>query len=227
MGIYQPFTYHLFHKPTGKHYYGVRFRKGCHPGQLWTTYFSSSKIVKQLIKDYGKDSFQYEIRRVFDTAESAVAWETKVLKRLRVKTNDNWLNLSIQGAVMMTDDIKAKISAIHKGRTKSPEERRKQSLARKGKKQSKDHAMKRGAARKGLVFSDEWRQNLKASCKHRKRWNVLSPTSEPVEITNLIEFCADNHLSYQCMLHVLNGRNKSHKGFTRAPVSESQSHPPS
>ena len=34
-----PFTYYLYHKPTGKKYYGVRFKKGCHPDDLWNKYF--------------------------------------------------------------------------------------------------------------------------------------------------------------------------------------------
>lgn len=89
-----PFTYLVKHIPTNKYYYGVRFKKGCHPNDLWTKYFTSSKKVKGLIKRYGKKSFQYEIRRTFKTAQQAMAWEFKVLKRMKVVERKDFLNQS-------------------------------------------------------------------------------------------------------------------------------------
>ena len=75
-----PFTYLLKHIPTNKYYYGVRYRKGCHPKDLWKTYFTSSKKVKSLIKKYGKKSFIFEIRKTFKTQEQydelvSLKWE--------------------------------------------------------------------------------------------------------------------------------------------------------
>lgn len=87
-----PFSYYLFHKPTQQHYYGIKFSKGCSPDVLWTKYFSSSRIVKQLIADYGADSFEYEVRRTFEDAKSALLWEHKVLRRLKAAERDNWIN---------------------------------------------------------------------------------------------------------------------------------------
>jgi len=59
-----PFSYHLYHHPTKKHYYGIKFAKGCNPADLWVTYFSTSKLVKQLIAEYGADSFTATVRKV-------------------------------------------------------------------------------------------------------------------------------------------------------------------
>ncbi len=87
-----PFSYHLFHVPTGKHYYGIRYARGCAPSDLWTVYFSTSILVKQLIDEYGADSFKVEIRKTFTTPESALIWEHKVLRRLNVAGRDDWLN---------------------------------------------------------------------------------------------------------------------------------------
>lgn len=87
-----PFSYYLYHKPTGKHYYGIKFAKGCQPTDLWVTYFSTSEPVKALIKEYGANSFTYEIRRTFETGEQAVLWEHKVLRRLDAAGRANWLN---------------------------------------------------------------------------------------------------------------------------------------
>lgn len=87
-----PYTYHLYNRVTDQHYYGVRYGEGCHPSDLWVTYFSSSKHVKKLIKEHGIDSFDYEVRQVFDDPIEAIEWETKVLIKLKVRQRTDWLN---------------------------------------------------------------------------------------------------------------------------------------
>jgi len=90
MNIYQPYTYLLKFKPTGQVYYGVsyinHYRGKAHPSQLWNTYFSSSKYVKELIKIYGQEMFDVQVRKVFVCREDAIKWEHKVLKNLMQKT---------------------------------------------------------------------------------------------------------------------------------------------
>lgn len=92
-----PYTYFLYHKPTGLKYYGVRYRRGCNPNDLWVKYFSSSSIIKQMIKDYGVESFDYEVRKVFVSVPDALLWESRVQTRLKVDTRDDWVNRHIQG----------------------------------------------------------------------------------------------------------------------------------
>jgi Putative endonuclease segE, GIY-YIG domain len=87
-----PFSYHLFHKPTQKHYYGIKFSKGCSPAMLWTTYFSSSLKVKELIALHGADSFEVEVRKIFKTGHQALLWEHRVLSKLDAAGRDDWLN---------------------------------------------------------------------------------------------------------------------------------------
>jgi hypothetical protein len=89
---YRPFCYYLYHRPTGVRYYGVRYGKSAHPDTLWTTYFSSSSLVRDLIKEYGADSFDVSVRRVFDTKEDALLWERRFLKRIDAKSREDWLN---------------------------------------------------------------------------------------------------------------------------------------
>lgn len=87
-----PFTYRVKCVPENKYYYGVKYsKKDANPSVLWTTYFTSSKQVAALIEKYGKDAFEYEIRRTFDTVEQAMLWEAKVNKR--VSKWDNYLNV--------------------------------------------------------------------------------------------------------------------------------------
>jgi hypothetical protein len=87
-----PFTYYIYHRPTNKHYYGVRHKKGCNPSELWKTYFTSSKIVKKLIQEYGIDSFDYEVRKTFVDGKSALLWEQRVLTKLKAAQKVNWIN---------------------------------------------------------------------------------------------------------------------------------------
>ena len=95
------FTYHIYHPSTNKHYYGARWKPGCHPNDLWTTYFTSSKKVHALIKEYGADSFVVEIRKTFADKTSCISWEQRVLKRLHVKRHDDWLNVAIGKPTML------------------------------------------------------------------------------------------------------------------------------
>ena len=92
MKICTPYTYRLKFKPTGQSYYGVRWKRGCHPDDLFKSYFSSSKEIKRLIYLYGVTSFDVEVRRVFESKQEACNWEHRVLKRLKVSSNPNWIN---------------------------------------------------------------------------------------------------------------------------------------
>jgi len=90
--IYIPYSYVLFHIPTKKRYYGIQYGKNANPSNLWTTYFTSSKIVHNLIEKYGKESFLFEVRKTFLNKTEALLWEHKFLKKIDAKNNNMWLN---------------------------------------------------------------------------------------------------------------------------------------
>jgi len=92
---------------------------------LWQYYFTSSPKVQQLIEETGQDSFDIEIRRVFETKEQAVAWETRVLRRCRVLEDDRWINQNVAGYIVPTEESRKKISEFHKGKAKSEEHKEK------------------------------------------------------------------------------------------------------
>jgi hypothetical protein len=130
----KPYTYLIQHRPTGKVYYGVRTANRLTPEEdLWKVYFTSSPIVKQLLEEYGTDSFEYQVRREFDTVEAAIAWEVKVLQRCRVLEDARWINANIAGYIKPTPESNKKISDYHQGKPKSAEHRAKISEALKGK----------------------------------------------------------------------------------------------
>ena len=150
----QPYTYLIKHIPTNKVYYGFRCanKKAPH-NDLWHEYFTSSPKVQSLIEQYGVDSFVTEIRKVFETKEQAVLWETKVLQRCKVLTDDRWINQNVAGYVIPTEESNKKISQFHKGKPKTAEHKEKIRLSNlgknKGKKASDEHKQKNSEAHKG------------------------------------------------------------------------------
>lgn len=101
--IYTPFTYCITFIITGQRYYGVRYAKGCHPDQLWSTYFTSSTKIKSLIEKHGKDSFTFRVRKTFNNKQDAQSWESKVLIKLNAANNPNWLNRSNGSSTFYAD----------------------------------------------------------------------------------------------------------------------------
>jgi hypothetical protein len=122
----KPYTYLIKHKPTNRVYYGMRAANKVDPQQdLWQHYFTSSPKVQQLIEETGRDSFEVEVRRVFEAKEQAVAWETRVLRRCRVLEDNRWINQNVAGYIVPTEESRKKISDFHKGKPKSEEHKEK------------------------------------------------------------------------------------------------------
>jgi len=61
-----------------------------------------------LIEKYGEDSFEYEIRKVFDSEQKCREWEHRVLKKLKVVSRPDFLN--------KTDNIAFSKESANKGR---------------------------------------------------------------------------------------------------------------
>ena len=96
--IYKPYTYLIGWSDHNKYYYGVRYAKDCHPSDLWSSYFTSSKYVKAFRKQHGEPDV-IQVRKVFDHQKSALLWEEKVLRKMNVNNNDKFLNVNISGAI--------------------------------------------------------------------------------------------------------------------------------
>lgn len=172
----KPYTYLLGWSSNNKFYYGVRYAKACDPADLWETYFTSSKHVKAFVACHG-DPDIIQIRKVFDTRDQAIAWEHKVLRRLKVTQNNKWLNMTDNKAVNFerTPEIMAlisqKISAKNKGRAPTfqgrkhtQEAKEKNRLAHLGKK----------TGRTSEHFTEEWKTRISQANKGRIRKQSLS-----------------------------------------------------
>lgn len=96
-----PYTYVITDLSSGKRYYGCRYAKGCHPSDLWKTYFTSSKAIKKLIKENGKENWITEVRHIFTDIIECKIWEEKVLRRIGVPKNPLWFNQSVSGKTFL------------------------------------------------------------------------------------------------------------------------------
>lgn len=179
---WKPYTYYLYHVPTGKKYYGVKFGKDADPSKFWTKYFSSSKEVKALREEYGDDSFIPEIRRTFNTAEAACKWEVKVLRKLKAGEREDWLNNKFDNGrpCVMTPIIREQISLSNKGKVFSEEHKRKLREASKGRKPSELNIVKRIEGCSG-------------------QYRIRFRDGSVKEITNLKLFCAEHDYSYSTL----------------------------
>lgn len=100
-----PFTYKLIFKPTGQYYYGVRFAKGCQPSDLWDKYFTSSKHVHKLIKEYGLNSFSFKVMKIFTNKTDAINHEHNVLTRVKANKNGKFINKSISKCLFTNEGL--------------------------------------------------------------------------------------------------------------------------
>lgn len=85
------YTYLIGWSNLAKYYYGVRYSKYADPSDLWITYKTSSKYVKEMADTAGPPDI-VQVRKIFETKESAIKWESKVLRRMKVVANPNFLN---------------------------------------------------------------------------------------------------------------------------------------
>jgi hypothetical protein len=95
---YIPYTYLVGWSKHNVWYYGVEWKNNRHtkkfanPSNLWTTYFTSSKYVKQFREKYGEPDV-VEVRKTFPgNPEMAILWEEKVHLKMNVAHDNRWLN---------------------------------------------------------------------------------------------------------------------------------------
>ena len=100
-----PYTYKLIFKPTGQYYYGVRYAKGCHPKDLWDKYFTSSKHIHKLIKEYGLNSFIIKITKTFSSKKEAIEHEHSILIRVKADKNGKFINKTNSKALFSNEGL--------------------------------------------------------------------------------------------------------------------------
>lgn len=161
MKLSKPFTYLIGWSKHKLFYYGVRYAFNCSTEDLWTIYFTSSSVVKNLRKEIGEPDI-IKIRKTFDSSLSARQWETKVLKRMKVRFRNDFINLSDCPSPPSTKGIKF-----------SEEIKKKMSISHTGMKRSIDHCLAISKSRKGkqtgIFPSEETKLLMKKSAHSRDK----------------------------------------------------------
>jgi hypothetical protein len=170
MNIYMPYTYLIGWSDQNLWYYGVRYAQNCHPDDLWSTYFTSSKYVRDARKKYGEPNI-IQIRKTFSNPNDAINWESRVLKKMRVGESNFWLNQKSDwnGGVPLSESHKKKISQSLTGRNLSPEHAVKMKMIRAEQIITDAHKKKISQTLTGRKLSEEHRRNLGLVNKGRKR----------------------------------------------------------
>lgn len=119
----QPYTYLIGWPEHNIWYYGVRYSKNCNPNDLWNPYKTSSDHVKNFILENGNPKV-IQVRKVFTDTQSARLWESRVLRRMKVVNNNQWLNKH--------DSMSPPVNSYGNLKMKEPELRKKASDNNKG-----------------------------------------------------------------------------------------------
>ena len=169
-----PYTYILEWVKEGKRYIGARWAKGCHPSDLWSEYFTSSKYVHDYVAQNGKPDIIL-IDRTFDIAQEAMQREQELQYKYNVRDNENFLNKNMFGIWNPSDtDIHKKIGDSNRGRKMSPENAAKCRIAHLGKKHSEDtkkrmaESHKGNKSKSGQKISEETKKKMSETHKRLK-----------------------------------------------------------
>ncbi|WP_343545695.1 hypothetical protein [Sphingomonas paucimobilis] len=107
MTAYTPFIYLIGWTELNAWYVGCRYAAKCSPSDLWTTYFTSSKVVSEIRDSFGEPDV-VEIIATGDTQRiPAVEREAIILGELH--TADRWLNRGTWKAIPTTPATRAKL----------------------------------------------------------------------------------------------------------------------
>lgn len=118
----RPYVYAIMWTQHNVAYVGVRFRKGCSPDDLWKSYFTSSRYVKEFRQKHGEPDY-IEVLDVFLTPNEAVDAEAEIIELFALHQNPTFLNKASKGAIVQDADVRAKISAAKTGVARSKKDR--------------------------------------------------------------------------------------------------------
>ena len=90
--------YHYVYRITikNRHYYGIRSTNDLPNKDLGIKYFSSSSIINNLIRCYGKEQARFKIVKLFPNREDALLYEILLHNKFDVENNIKFWNIRNQ-----------------------------------------------------------------------------------------------------------------------------------
>lgn len=182
------FVYVVGWKQIGKYYAGVRYRAGCQPSDLWTLYFTSSKLVADFRIQHGEPDVVRVVKTFGDDALEARLFEQRYLRKVNALHSDKWLNRAVGGHFAgrrgpHSEETKMKIAAKAKGRKRktpvSEEQKQKQreTFKRNYEANRAERFATRSAKQKGRIITEEHRAKISST---------LTGTTLPEEVKRKI-----------------------------------------
>lgn len=222
-----PFTYFIYHKPTGTKYYGIRYAKNSKPEDLWTKYFTSSKRVKKLIEKYGVDSFEVQVRVVHHSREYLLKVENRVLRKFNVTSNPEWLNASLTNGHNLLKNsykidtaqrkvISERNSRVYQLYNPSGELITIKNLKKFAADNNLNYPNMKGLVQGRCQVVGGYKLNKDA--RNTVQYKVLDSNGDIIVIDDLRRFCQKQGLTESTMRHLIGGTSKglkSHRGYTR------------
>lgn len=206
------YTYLIGWSQHGKFYYGCQFGKNANPGNLWKTYFTSSRHVKAFRAEHGEPDI-IEVRKIFGGDGSACRkWEERVLTKIVNRRDGMWLNRRATSGKWFTrpghcagipksEEHRAKIRASHTGkvtalnvetgkrlRVTKQEFRENPDLvgAASGRTRSAEQRKRMSVAHKGKKIPDETRMKISVSLKGRDLGKII-PEEQRAKISDSLK----------------------------------------
>lgn len=143
--MYLAYTYFVCNKNTNQFYYGSRYHNiklNRHPEEdFWIHYFTSSKNIKKLIEEFGKESFEFKIILKDSNYMNCYWYEQDLIKNNisnNLCINRHYIDSATSSKVFSTagvpcsDETKLKISIANTGKSQSIASNNKRSLKTKG-----------------------------------------------------------------------------------------------
>ena len=101
-----PYVYHIKHIPSGIRYIGSKFSSNAHPSLFLKNYFTSSKLVQELLSNSSIEDVEFKILKTFSSVDSATQYEKRLLRRIRAVDNPLFANLDDCQAPSETIQVK-------------------------------------------------------------------------------------------------------------------------
>jgi len=170
-------------------------------------------ILQNYFDKYGEEKFLFvlleECFPTDDLDSKEIEWST----RLKSMKSDNGFNIRSPGnQIVMTQEMKDKISKTLMGHYVSLETRKKIAKILTGKKATLETKNKLSERIRSNPKRMEWAKNL--SQKNAKDFILLNPDKELINIHNLRKFCRENNLNVVHIYSVINGERSHYKGWT-------------
>ena len=213
-----PFTY-LIENESGSLYIGSRYGANCHPSQLLTTYFTSSKYVRPLVV---ANPTSWKIVRLVTCSTTEEAVQRECEWQLEFRHDERLLNKRTNNGKfinhgVMSDSTRNKISAtrIERNIRPSEETRTKLSLAGMARVWTEESRMKLRESKRGRTPSLETRLKISTTLSdsisgaknpNTTKWVLQDPQGQilyqPDEMSGR-QWIESLGLSYQYLLKVL------------------------